>query len=314
MKRPFMRYSRLAAALMVGAAAGLASAPAAADITDISQTPLASASNLAVLPNILFLLDDSGSMTFDTLPDHTERNQQGTERRYFQNNAVCKPKGILTTSSTASLNGLPATHCDRTEPPFGAVEHNGMYYNPQQTYRPAMRHDGTSYPKQTSWSSVSCDPFGTGWGCDKWYYINQDYYDNGDSEVDEGAGRQYYSNGDIKKWYDSSSNFDVQNRWPEIVFCNSTGGNVNDLAACRRNGFPRQASEGLLPDVRHTGTTFRYTTARWGRGNTFASTPAVPYSGGYPEAPADARVLASGRQHDRYRAPGLPRCPAAARP
>ena len=69
MKHPSMRYSRLAAALMLGAAAGLWSLPAPAQVTDMSQTPLASASNLTVLPNVLFLLDDSGSMMFDVLPD-----------------------------------------------------------------------------------------------------------------------------------------------------------------------------------------------------------------------------------------------------
>ena len=279
MKHPFMRQFRLAVPLMFAAAIGLASVHAVAQTTDISQTPLASASNLSVLPNILFLLDDSGSMAFDSLPDHTERVQGGSERRYVQNNHTCKPKGILGTSSYSSLDDKPANHCDRVEPPFGAVEHNGLYYNPQYTYRPAIAHDGTSYPKQTSWTSVSCDPFGSGWGCDKWYYINQNYYDNGSFSVNEGSGTQNYSNSNIAKWYDSSSNFDVQNRWPEIVFCSTTGGNVNDLAQCRRNGF--------AGDARHTGNPFRYTTARWGRGNTAsAAAPTVPFSGAYPEAPA----------------------------
>ena len=49
--------------------------PALAQLTDISNAPIASSSNLSVLPNIMFLLDDSGSMTYDALPDHADHQQ-----------------------------------------------------------------------------------------------------------------------------------------------------------------------------------------------------------------------------------------------
>ena len=62
MKHPSMHHSRLAAALMFGAAAGLCPCPRPRQVTDLSQTPLASASNLTVQPNLLFMLDDSGCM------------------------------------------------------------------------------------------------------------------------------------------------------------------------------------------------------------------------------------------------------------
>ncbi|HEY6508874.1 MAG TPA: hypothetical protein VIY56_12730, partial [Vicinamibacterales bacterium] len=288
MKHPSMRPSRLAAALMLGAAAGLWSLSAAADVTDLSQTPLASSSNLTVLPNVLFELDDSGSMTFDVLPDNVEYQQQpnngnAVTRRYWHKLNVCKPRQPLTTGTNANLL---ATHCDRIDPPMGAAQFNGLYYDPNYTYRPAIKADGTSYPKQTP-TSADCDPFTSDISCRDWYLYFTDYYDNGAANGNEGPGNQNYNNSYIKQWYGSGSTFDVQNQWPEIVYCSSSSGDVNNLDQCRRNGMPRIAGEpGLVtPDIRHTGNPFRYSTARWGRGNTAtAIAPAVPFSGGYPEA------------------------------
>jgi len=277
MKHPTHRYSRLAGALLAGAFAGLA----AAQTTDISQTPLASASSLAVLPNMMFILDDSGSMMFDALPDIADPQQGSSERRYWHRVNNCKPRGPTTSSSQSSLNGLLATNCDHVDPPFGAVEFNGMYYNPQFQYRPPINYDGSKFPNQDSsrWSSVTCDPYASGWSCRDWFGIQTSYYDNGSLTANEGSGNQTYNNQYIKEWYGDSDKFDVLNKWPEIVYCNSTGGNVDDLSQCRRNG--------LTGDVRHTGNPFRYTTARWGRGNTAPSTaPTVPYSGAYPDADA----------------------------
>jgi len=67
-----MRFtpSGMALAIAAGAVLGLGSAPGRAAPLDISQAPLASSSDISVLPNVMFLLDDSGSMQFDTLPDH----------------------------------------------------------------------------------------------------------------------------------------------------------------------------------------------------------------------------------------------------
>ena len=68
---------RLALPALITALAAL-SGPSAA--VDISNTPLASASNLAVKPNLMFILDDSGSMNFDALPDNAEPEQGASER------------------------------------------------------------------------------------------------------------------------------------------------------------------------------------------------------------------------------------------
>ena len=52
-------------------AAALASVSHAAT-TDIAQVPLVTSAPNAVLPNLMFVLDDSGSMNWDFLPDYVD--------------------------------------------------------------------------------------------------------------------------------------------------------------------------------------------------------------------------------------------------
>ncbi len=107
--------------------------------TDLSNMPLATSSDSVVLPNILFTLDNSGSMGRDHLPDYVSDN----------NSTQCKP-------STQCLNGMP---------PFQAGDYNGMAYNPSKTYSPPVNADGTSKTAQsaantTNWATVKVDGYG----------------------------------------------------------------------------------------------------------------------------------------------------------
>lgn len=86
---------------------GLAALPAAAQ-TDIANVPLAN-TGTAVLakPNLMFILDDSGSMDWEYMPDDI-----GNTGTYGYRSAQC----------------------------------NGVAYDPSYTYNPPVRADGTSYP------------------------------------------------------------------------------------------------------------------------------------------------------------------------
>lgn len=79
-----------------------------ADVTDISDTPLASSSDSVVKPNVMFILDDSGSMAWDYLPDVAN----------FSNGTY----------------GEKSSHC------------NGVYFNPAVTYKPPVNAAGDSFP------------------------------------------------------------------------------------------------------------------------------------------------------------------------
>ncbi|MFA6015784.1 MAG: PilC/PilY family type IV pilus protein [Gallionellaceae bacterium] len=80
-------------------------------VTGLSDAPLVTGSDTAVLPNLMFVLDDSGSMDWDYMPD-TAKNFSG---KY----------------------GFNSSHC------------NGTYYNPNTVYNPPVDSTGTSYPNAT---------------------------------------------------------------------------------------------------------------------------------------------------------------------
>lgn len=87
-------------------------AVAGAANVDLSNEPLGNSIDPAVKPNIMFILDKSGSMTWSHMPD--------------------EPVETFTTKI-----GYKTSQC------------NGVYYNPSVTYAPPVRADGTSYPNAT---------------------------------------------------------------------------------------------------------------------------------------------------------------------
>lgn len=96
-----LRFPMMLLALMlVGYAAHAAE-------TDIANAPLASSSVDVVKPNVMFILDDSGSMDNEYAPD------------------------VANFSSTKF--GAKSSHC------------NGMYFNPTIVYSPPVNADGTSF-------------------------------------------------------------------------------------------------------------------------------------------------------------------------
>jgi type IV pilus assembly protein PilY1 len=258
MPSPLGRYVLPA---LLGALAAVCAPAASAALTDIANAPLTSSGGISVKPNLMFILDDSGSMRFDGLPDNAEPQQGESERKQWSQVWSCKKKFGW------------ATHCDRVDPPFGAVEFNGMYYNPQQTYKPAIKADNTSMPSQTS-DPVKCDPFTSNWSCEDFYTQGSfGYYKGNDTCADINqngncdAGEETFVNGLIKEWYGTNNDFKVRSEFPEIVHClsGSSSSDVNNTAKCRRNGI------ATATDSTSTGNPFRYTSAQW--------------RSGYPESP-----------------------------
>jgi Tfp pilus tip-associated adhesin PilY1 len=93
-----------------------------ADVVSISNVPLVSSSGGNVLPNLLYTLDDSGSMGFDYLPDY------------------------VNDSNTCMIESDGSTTCQRGDPPFeagGVQGFNGVGYDPNTFYAPGVNSDGT---------------------------------------------------------------------------------------------------------------------------------------------------------------------------
>jgi len=86
--------------------------PACAGSTDLAREPLSSNTKPVAKPNVMFILDDSGSMASDYMPDEM---------------------------SNSGAYGFKSPQC------------NGLAYNPDPSvsYEPPLKYDGTSYPNAT---------------------------------------------------------------------------------------------------------------------------------------------------------------------
>lgn len=85
----------------------------AADVP-IADSPMASSTSTEIKPNVMFVLDDSGSMGWTHLPDHV--------------------RSFAASEQTNLAVGYLTSHC------------NGIYFNPKTTYEPPVKADGTSFP------------------------------------------------------------------------------------------------------------------------------------------------------------------------
>lgn len=101
-----LRHARVYALLF-----SLAPAAYAAN-TDIATAPLITSSPQTVLPNVMFIMDDSGSMGWTHMPD--------------------------TVTDFARSGGVDAYG-------YRSPQCNGVYFNPNIVYSPPVRADGTSY-------------------------------------------------------------------------------------------------------------------------------------------------------------------------
>ena len=103
-------HSSLFGRALTALAMSLIVSPALADLTDISNDPMSSAKTVLAKPNIMLLMDTSGSMGWGHMPDEVESVTKLTSVGY--KNSSC----------------------------------NVLYYNPSTTYELPMKADGTRWP------------------------------------------------------------------------------------------------------------------------------------------------------------------------
>ncbi len=97
--------------------------------TDLATAPLQTSTATQVKPNILFILDDSGSMAWDFMPDWVNQKE---------GDATLNPPELIRNSG-----------------------YNGTYYDPAITYTPPLKYNGDSYKSYTAdWDKVPYDGFG----------------------------------------------------------------------------------------------------------------------------------------------------------
>jgi len=98
----------------------------------LATSPLATSTTTSVKPNLLFILDNSGSMEWDHMPDDSSDGGSAVTFSY-------------------GFYGLRSSQC------------NQVYYNPAITYHPPVYADGTSYPN-ASFTAAWTNGFNTGSG------------------------------------------------------------------------------------------------------------------------------------------------------
>jgi type IV pilus assembly protein PilY1 len=98
--------------------------------TDIHDEPLAHALS-AVKPNIMFILDDSGSMDWDYLPDYVKELSDNTNTNNCRSGA----------NDNGDLIGT-LTQCQLGDVPYTTAAFNAQYYNPNTYYQPSPAPGG----------------------------------------------------------------------------------------------------------------------------------------------------------------------------
>jgi type IV pilus assembly protein PilY1 len=150
----------LACALALAGALGCTVPLLASAQLNISSDPLGTGAS-SIKPNVMFILDDSGSMGWDYMPDYVNDNHFPPSTT-----AGCFDVGDDNDGSPASvgtIHGNPNA-CLFGDPPYNSSDFNSVYYSPALRYRPALNDDGTEMAEQNSvttvgWTAVRTNPY-----------------------------------------------------------------------------------------------------------------------------------------------------------
>ena len=141
---------------------------------DLAKAPMLKASSTSVLPNLMFIMDNSGSMGQDYTPDYMSTYNVSTASSTnpwtdsswspASDEKVCKDSGddnssdgVVSNAITTSSN--PLDLCVIGDVPYMTSALNTQYYNPAILYLPGVKADGSSNPSQTDPSSVLTDGY-----------------------------------------------------------------------------------------------------------------------------------------------------------
>ena len=104
---------------------------------ELSQNPLGSGNGSGVKPNLLYILDTSGSMASDFLPDATDES-------------ICQ----------RNMDSVGSTYnCDNGDVIYNNSSTNYQYYNPSITYPLPKFSNGTTFPQPAYADAYASDPF-----------------------------------------------------------------------------------------------------------------------------------------------------------
>jgi type IV pilus assembly protein PilY1 len=169
----FLKHAGWTLALLASAMAARGAA------LDLADSPLVTSAPNEVKPNLNFVLDDSGSMDWDYMPDWVGGGASSKVCKGGASGAAsycCQssPGGTSPNASGGACWLDPAPFGNwRGEPPFLSNDVNGVYYSPEIRYKPPLAYqnsnsgevDTSTYPSQDSahtlaWTAVKNDGYG----------------------------------------------------------------------------------------------------------------------------------------------------------
>jgi len=190
--------------------------------TAIATAPLATSPSTSVLPNIMYILDDSGSMGWNFLPDWACNLTDG-------NDPNCQSTGSDPANYPGSSTGYGPSYL------FNNNGFNGVYYNPTIVYTPPTYYtptgaiDTTTYPSMTGTSAAT--------GGSNWTAVPVDGYHKQSTSTSSLQGNAFYwtiipgeycDSPNLVKCTTSSTPTGVYTYPATLRWCNS-----NALTACK---------------------------------------------------------------------------------
>ena len=138
-----------------------------AQAVTLATAPLANITTSVVRPNIMYVLDDSGSMAWDYTPDYVNDSESPAQATW----GMCwGTTGMTNACPMSGGGGLPrdtdkSTCCNSAKEasmPWTTADVNYQYYNPDVRYTPPVKADGTSYDASVATAAKSDGFAGTG--------------------------------------------------------------------------------------------------------------------------------------------------------
>ena len=173
MTREFSRKAICQAILAVYGATRLLTGQAAP--TSVHSEPLGTAGGAPEKPNLMFILDDSGSMAFQYTPDYVEAEDLCRDAFEDQETNASGTDRTLTSSTGDRRDDNSALdQCRRGDPSWTSPNYNFQYYNPSITYTPGYdpslatpaatpaylaNSNMTNYNTAARWAAVENDPY-----------------------------------------------------------------------------------------------------------------------------------------------------------
>ncbi len=138
----------------------------AADLVNLGNVPIQTAGSTTVKPNIMFILDNSGSMLLDTMGDNVinQNNCKSVSSsvvNQFTRNCVSNSSSTNETNANDPVFTPRAGSGFAPDTPLMAYQFNSLYYNPNIVYNPPIKADLTMWTNQ-SLTSAQENAFSTG--------------------------------------------------------------------------------------------------------------------------------------------------------